>query len=256
MLLSRRRWPAAALSVQLAILPLAGQTAFLGSRPFPTAESLTYSIEWRLITAGNARLTLERSGAGWQSGLQLESTGLVSKLYKVDDRFTAHYERAFCIVNSTLNANEGKRKRDTHVTYDSRREKASYLERDLIKNAIIRQSEIDVPSCVHDVFGALYYLRTQTVEPGHSIEIPMSDGRKFVPVRVEAQEREDVKIDKQTYKTVRYEAMLFNRVLYARGGRLFVWLTEDASRLPVKLQIRTGFPIGTVTLQLEKHEQS
>ncbi|NUN02177.1 MAG: DUF3108 domain-containing protein, partial [Bryobacteraceae bacterium] len=52
-------------------------------------ETLHYSIEWRLIEAGRARLswTPAQIGgeSGWQVDLLLESTGLVSKLYKVED---------------------------------------------------------------------------------------------------------------------------------------------------------------------------
>ncbi len=226
-----------------------------GTRPFPSPETLTFSIEWRLINAGVARVSLERSGGGWQTHLNLESAGLVSKLYKVNDYLTSHYENEFCIQNSTLNALEGKRRRDTHVTYDTTRNKAVYLERDLVKNAG-KQGEFDIPSCVRDVVGGLIYLRTQNVELGHSLEIPMSDGKKFAVARVESQEREDIKINKNVYKTVRYEAFIFNKVLYSRSGRLLVWLTEDGRHVPVQIQIRTGFPIGTVTLQLDKQEIS
>lgn len=244
----------ALLSLSLGLAPLTAQTP--AQRQFPSPEVLTFSIEWRLINAGTANVSLERSGTGWQTHLNLESAGLVSKLYKVDDHLTAHYENQFCIENSTLNAQEGKRRRDTHVTYDTTRNKASYLERDLIKNTVVRQSEIDISGCVHDVVGALVFLRTQTVEVGHSIELPMSDGKKFVAVRVEAQEREELKINKDVYKTIRYEAFIFNKILYARSGRLLIWLTEDGRHLPVQIQIRTGFPIGTVTLQLEKQQIS
>lgn len=243
------------LSLSLGLAPLTAQSN-PAPRPFPSPETLTFSIEWRLVNAGIAKVSLERSGAGWQTHLNLETIGLVSKLYKVDDLLTAHYENQFCIENSTLNALEGKRKRDTHVTYDRTRNKASYLERDLVKNAIVKQMEIDLSGCVHDVVGALIYLRTQTVEAGHSIEVPMSDGTKFVAARIEAQEREELKINKQIYKTIRYEAYIFNKVLYRRSGRLLVWLTEDGRHLPVQIQIRAGFPIGTVTLQLDKQEIS
>ena len=245
---------AALLSCGLALAPAVAQDGAGVERAFPHPETLTYSIEWRLINAGSARISLERSGAGWQTHLELESAGLVSKLYKISDRFTAHYERAFCVENSTLNANEGKRRRDTHITYDYDRKKASYLERDLVKNSIVKQSESDIPDCVHDVIGGLIYLRGQAVEPGHSIELPLSDGKKYAMARIEAQEREDVKINGKSYKTVRYEAFIFNKILYARSGRMLIWMTDDAVHLPVQLQIRAGFPIGTVTLQMEKIE--
>jgi hypothetical protein len=253
-----RRIPAQLLCVVLVLAstpsPVSPQSS-PDQRAFPSAETLTYSIEWRLINAGTARVSLERSGGGWQTHLNLESAGLVSKMYKVNDYLTSHYEGEFCIENSTLNSVEGKRKRDTHVTYDSARNKAAYTERDLVKNSG-KQGEFDIPSCVRDVLGALVYLRTQNVEIGHSLEIPMSDGKKFAVARIDSQEREDIKIDKTVYKTVRYEAFIFNRVLYTRSGRLLVWLTEDGRRVPVRIQIRTGFPIGTVTVQLDKQEVS
>jgi len=37
-----------------------------------------------------------------------------------------------------------------------------------------------------------------------------------------------------------------------RKGRVFVWLTDDGERLPVQILLRLAFPVGSVTLQLEK----
>ncbi len=45
-----------------------------------------------------------------------------------------------------------------------------------------------------------------------------------------------------------------NGVIYTRKGRLFVWITDDARHLPVQIQLQMSFPVGTVTLQLEKEE--
>ncbi|PYT18329.1 MAG: DUF3108 domain-containing protein, partial [Acidobacteria bacterium] len=71
-----------------------------------------------------------------------------------------------------------------------------------------------------------------------------------------AQEREEVKTSTGTHKTIRYEAYLLNGVIYPRKGRVFVWLTDDARRLPVQIRLRMQFPIGTVTLRLQKEEHS
>jgi hypothetical protein len=45
-------------------------------------------------------------------------------------------------------------------------------------------------------------------------------------------------------------------VLFKRSGHLHVWLTDDNLRLPVQLQIRLQFTIGTITLKLDKEEKS
>ena len=98
--------------------------------------------------------------------------------------------------------------------------------------------------------GGVYFLRTLNLEPGQSTEIPVSDGKKSVLAKVEAQQREDVRTPSGSYKTIRYEIYLFNNVLYRRSAHLFVWLTDDRRRLPVQIRVRMQFTIGTITLQL------
>jgi hypothetical protein len=80
----------------------------------------------------------------------------------------------------------------------------------------------------------------------------MSDGRRAAQVKVDAQEREEVTTPAGTFKTIRYEANLMNGVVYPRKGRAFVWVSDDARRIPVQIRLRLAFPIGTVTLQLDK----
>jgi uncharacterized protein DUF3108 len=222
----------------------------------PSHETLTYNIEWRLITAGKATLEwnvlAQRDSPGWQAHVHVESIGLVSKLFRVEDDYNANFNQALCAQSSLLTSHEGNRRRETRVSFESR--KASYQERDLVKNAVVMSQEIDIPECVHDVMGGLYLIRTLNLEPGQSAELPVSDGKKSVMAKVEAQAREDVKVPDGAYKTVRYEVFLFNNVLYRRSAHLYVWLTDDRRKLPVQIRVRLQFTIGTITLQLEKHE--
>jgi hypothetical protein len=227
---------------------------------FPSRETISYSIEWRLIYAGNARLSLDpKQSAGkrdWQSKLHLESGGLVSKLYKLDDNYTAQLEDQFCATSTDFNSIERNRHHQTTVTYDHARGKASYVERDLLKNSIFKTAEAEIPACVSDIVGGLYKLRSLKLDPGQSTQMPVSDGKKTVSARVEAQQREQIKTKGGTFNTIRYEVFLFNGVLYARKAEVFVWLTDDARRLPVQIRARMGFPIGSITLELEKEEHS
>lgn len=230
-----------------------------GLRPVPASETLSYAIEWRLIHAGNARLTWNATGsssaAGWQTKLYLESVGLVSRLYKVNNEYASVLNGKLCVESSMLRASEGSRRHETRVVFDSRRGKASYQDRDLVRNGVVSH-EIDIQPCEHDVIGALYQLRTMNIEIGRAVEIPVSDGKRAVLARVEAQERETIKTDAGSYKTIRYEAFLFDNVLYRRRGRLFVWLTDDERRLPVQVRVRLPFYVGTITLQLQKEKKT
>jgi len=226
----------------------------------PQREDLQYTVEWRLITAGKARLvwssTPHHSNPGWQADLHLESAGLVSKLFKVNNNYVSNLESDLCATGSYLKAEEGTRRKETRVTFNRATGKAEYQEKDLVKNAVVATKEIPIPACVHDVLGGLYLLRTLNLQPGQSTQVPVSDGKKSVMARVEAQRREDLKTPAGAYKTIRYEAFLFNDVLYRRYGHLYVWLTDDARKLPVQIQVRLQFAIGTITLLLEKDEKT
>ncbi len=216
----------------------------------PASEKLTYNVEWRLVHAGDVTIQTQRSHAE----MNVESAGLVSSLFKVHDTYAADYDEPFCATGALMDSQEGKRHRESRVTYDRAQNRATFIERDLVKDMVVHSDQVAIPNCVHEIIGAFLSLRTMNVEPGQSAQIPMSDGRRSANVKVEAQEREDVKTPSGDYKAVRYEANMLNGVVYARKGRAFVWLSDDQRRLPVQIRLRMQFPIGTVTLQLEKEE--
>lgn len=222
---------------------------------FTAPETLSYDIEWRLIYAGSARLSLNREkpqAPEWQSKLHIESGGLVSKLFKLDDNYQVELGDQFCAESSLFDAIEGKRHHETKITFDPNARKASYLERDLIKNAVIKSTEIEIPPCVSDMIGGLYKLRTMHLDPGQSCNLNISDGKKAVAAKVEAQAREEVVTKAGKFKTISYEAYIFNGVLFKKNARLQIWLTDDGRRLPVQLRAKMPFPIGTITFQLDK----
>jgi hypothetical protein len=250
------------LSAPQFLLALLVCAPFASPQSLPSKETLYYSIDWRLFTAGKAKLEFAALPAarpanqvtGYQVNLRLESAGFVSKLFKVDDDYVSILNPALCAQAAQMTAHEGSRQRETKITFDGESRKARYLERDQVKNSVVLQQEIDIPPCVHDVSGGLYFIRTLNLEPGQSTQVPVSDGKKSVMAKVEAQQREDVKTPAGTFKTIRYEIYLFNGVLYRRPARLDVWLTDDRRKLPVQIRVRMQFTIGTINLLLEKHE--
>jgi len=213
-------------------------------------ERLSYTIEWRLIHAGNMVVDTGPTS----DVLKLESAGMVSALYKVDDTYRVQFDSSFCAASSQMNSKEGSRHRETTVTFDRSRNRASLTEKDLIKNTIVSKTDVKTPNCAHEVITALKQLRRTKVEVGQSVQIPVTDGRKSAAVKVDAQERERVTTPAGAFNTVRYEVNLLNGVVYSRPGRVFVWLTDDERRLPVQFRLRMNFPLGTVTLELEKEE--
>ena len=222
---------------------------------FPCPERLTYRIEWRLVTAGSAIIEERRgTGSGWDFNLNLQSAGLVSRLYRVFDTYKAITGDRFCGSSAVLDAQEGKKHLVSRLNFNNARKKVEYTERNLIKNTTTNK-ELAVPPCTHEILGALAVLRLAPPESGKPISLPITDGKKLAFVKIEAQAKEKLNVEGKNYSTTRYEVFLFDNVLYKRKGRLFLWATDDPNHLPVQLQVHLGFPIGNITIQLEKDEK-
>ena len=219
----------------------------------PGKQVLTYGVEWRLIRAGTARLESVTASDGSRTAeLTLTSAGLVNKLYRVNDLYRVAMTPELCAVNVVLNAEEGKRRRETKIAFSPGH--LAYTERDLIKNTVVLNKELQTPPCVHEYIGAMAKLRSLKLDPGQSIQVPMTDGKKVASVKVEAQERENVKFGGQSYSAIRYEVHMFNNVLLSRKARMYMWITDDNRRLPVQLRVKLSVLVGTISLNLEKVE--
>ena len=69
-------------------------------------------------------------------------------------------------------------------------------------------------------------------------------------------EVETIKTPAGSYDAIQCEVFLMNGVVYTRKGRVLIWISNDERRLPVQIRLKMAFPVGTVTLQLQKEERS
>jgi hypothetical protein len=234
---------------------VSASAASLVAPAFPIKEKLSYHIEWRLITAGTADVELSQiSTQTWETKVKLQSAGLVNRLYYVHDDYQVRTDKQFCAATSTLDATEGKRRRLTTMNFDSMQKRVHYQERDLVR-ATVNNKELDIPPCTREVIGALSALRISPPELGKSMQIQVTDGKRLANVKIEAEEREKITINGKSYSTVRYEAFLFDNVLYQRKGMMHIWLTEDADRIPVQMRVGLGFPVYNILILLDKREK-
>ena len=208
-----------------------------------------------MMTAGSAVLQLSPgANQGWHLQLDLKSVGLVDRMYQVSDTYKLFANERFCGINSELAGNEGKKRFSIRMDFDNARHKLFYTEADLVKNTT-GKSEIDISPCTYDVMGALSVLRVMKPEPGNTLTLSLTNGKKLVQAKVDAQTRETIRVNDKSYSTIRYEAFVFNNVVYRRKGRLLMWITDDTARIPVQFRLQMGFPVGTITLELEKHDK-
>ncbi len=222
---------------------------------FPYAENLVYRVGWRMVTAGQADLKLTPApNDGWQLNMDLTSSGLVNQLYRVLDNYKLLTNDKFCSSSVDLDAQEGKHHVITAIAFDNEKHKLVATMKDIVANKNDR-IELAIPPCTYDIVGALMTLRASQLQPGMKFTLPVTNGKKLANVRTEGLSKEKLNLAGKTYNTIRYETFVFDNVLYRRKGRLLIWVTDDPLRVPVQLRFVFGFPLGDITLELEKVER-
>ncbi len=222
--------------------------------PFQPGEKLTYNVTWSVFPAGEVTATLQRvedsRGDAYEVTTKAQSRGVVSLLYNLNDEFRSVFDPAtLCSRGITKTVNEGRRHKQTRIVFDGARKLAILDERDLARpGSPPKHAEHAAPPCVEDVVTAFYYARRQPLQAGQKFELPVNDGNKTVTVVAEVQARELIDTPLGRRPAWRVEPKVFGQ-LYKRKGRMLIWFSDDAQRLP--LRIKAMISVGTITGDLQ-----
>jgi len=224
----------------------------LPSYSFPNGQTLSYDVDWRLLTAGTATLRLEASGNDERVTAAVDSSGAFSVLYPVHDRLEAVFDpRTFCSASITKHTEEGFRRLDTAIRFDYARRKSVLQEKNL-KSGASKQDENDIPGCVTDVISGIFYLGSRPLTVGQTYTFALNDGGKTNDVRARVEAREDLKTPAGTFHTLRVQPEAASGVVKNKG-RIWIWYSDDASHIPV--QMRGQLFWGTITFRLARIEK-
>jgi hypothetical protein len=230
-----------------------------GLDPFQLGETFSYNITWKIFDAGVATMTLNdrfryQDEEVYKITATVKSSGLMATLFPVLDFFESYLQvKDHCSRKIVKQVNEGWRHRDISVSFDPRARKAFLQDKNLNKpQEPVKQLETSIPVCVQDVISSLYVVRTMPMKVGDRFQLAINDGGNTYNVEVEVQAEEMLKTPAGNFNTLRLEPQVFGG-LFKKKGRMFLWFSKDAAKVPV--QIKARILVGTITATLAKIEK-
>lgn len=113
-----------------------------------------------------------------------------------------------------------------------------------------QDTTLTVDPFTHDILSAFYFIRTQPLAVGKSFELSAVSGKKAYKLKVICHREETVTVPAGTFKTWVIEPVLKDDGLFKAKGQLWIWVTRDARRMPVKMQSK--IPVGSIKAELVK----
>jgi len=221
---------------------------------FGPGERLTLRISYAHMLGGRAHLEVEREedGPAWRFVATAKSEGFFAWLFRfrVDDRTVARFDPlSTCSLGIEKRLREGKAERDQKIVIDPVSGRAE------VEDRKVAQKTFDLPPCTMDVLSAFFVTRLQGVPEKEPLRLPVFDNGKsyLLEVRFVGRERLDLPAPLgRKVPTVIVEPVLAEGTgLFVKEGRLKIWLTDDARRIPVRL--RSKVAVGSVSADLESY---
>ncbi len=218
---------------------------------FPQKQTLSFTVDWRVFTAGTAVFQLEQQGSVQKISATADSVGAVTMLFPVVDRFQAGFDtKTGCSTGFSKQLLEGRRRVTTDLTFNYQAGKQTQMEKNVVKGTS-KTLTASIPACVTDSLSAIFYAASQPLVVGQQIRFPLADSMRTVTVTMKVEAKEEVKTPAGTFQTIRVQPTAEEGVVKNRG-EIWIWYTDDARHIPVQIRARLFW--GTITFHLQSYE--
>jgi hypothetical protein len=239
-------------AILVLLLALAGATLAndVSTVPFAVGERLTYQIFWGPFVVGRA--TLEIAGIDPVDGYncyhlvaKAKTSGLANLLFPVDSTaeswldcdglFTRQYRE---------DRTEGKHHRSGETHYDYAHNEA------VITNRLNgKEKHLSLDQHVQDVISSLYVVRTRKLMVDSEQTFMINAGTTNYNVTVRPDVRKSIWVRPVgDIQALRIEPTPTLSIVSANKGRMWLWLSDDARRLP--LLVNSELKLGNTRLVL------
>lgn len=218
----------------------------LGNKAFGVGERLEFSVKYGMLPAGTAVMKIpEIIDYEGRPSFRIVSTArsnkVISVFYKVRDSvetivdYDGIFPRKF-----HKRLREGGYKADKTTLFDQRKHLA-----------IAGNDTIPTYAFVQDALSSMYFIRTRELTPGNEILIDSHTDKKNFPLKVLVYRKETVKVPAGNFDCIVIEPVMRAEGIFKAKGRIWIWLTDDQYKIPVKMKTEVFF-LGSVTAQLKK----
>jgi hypothetical protein len=210
-------------------------------------EKLFYDIYWLGIYVGKAVLEAIYDKDALRITSRANSASVISTFYTVED-FAESLIIKGRAAHFRIKQREGRYKSDKETIFDVSNRKITYF--DYLKG---KKDEHSIEGIVWDVISGFYHLRSQPFIIGKVIYIDVFDSNKLLKTEVSVLRRERLSVSgRGEVNTVVVKPDLKSEGLFHKKGDVFIWLTDDEDRIPVRVE--TKVPIGRVVAELKNSE--
>jgi len=216
--------------------------------PFHVGEKLIFKVEWLFLDAGRVTADIpERINDKGRDllhfSLHTETTNLLNEIWTMDDWFHSYWDtKEMATRKFTVKIRESNYKKDKLILFDIEKGVAT------VKKNNDDPKEIPLKKGAQDFFTAGHLSRTLPLEIGGDYRYPVFEDDKNYDAQIKVIRKETIEVMGGQIETILIKPVISFEGAFQKKGSLYVWLSDDRYRAPVKLRLHTL--VGAVDITL------
>ena len=215
---------------------------------FAAHEKLIYDLSWTGIKAGSATQEFFIEKGAIRIVSTARSADWISAFFPVEDRVesilgSSSPGQLGLPLNFRMKIREGSHRRDREIIFDHNKGQALYID-----HMSGEKTDLTIEKNTYDPYSSFYYVRRLPLEPGRSVFVSILDYKQLWTVEVQVLKKERIKTVLGEVDTILIKPLMKSEGIFQRKGAIFIWLTDDARRIPVMM--KTKVAIGSITATL------
>jgi hypothetical protein len=223
---------------------------FVENNSFGYGEKFEYDVQYGFIKAGEGTIQVmpkpvyRYNRECYDVRFEARSLKSLEFLYRVLDRYKTSLDVSGIFSwEFEQNIREGNYKHDSKATFDQ-----------FSNIAYANKKQYPIPPHVHDVISAFYYVRTLnlgTMKKGSIINLQNFWKDSTYTLGVKYHGKANVEVPAGKFRCVVVEPVDMQGGLFRNIGSIYIYLTDDERKMPVK--VASKILIGEVTAELTKY---
>lgn len=211
-------------------------------------EKLVFDLTWTGIKAGTATQEIVNDNGVVKIVSTARSADWISVFFKVDDRIESvlagtRSSRLGLPKTYRMKIQEGKTRRDKEIIFNHGKRLAFYVD-----HLNGEKKDFEINENTLDTLSSFYFVRSMPLEVGKSVFIDVFDSKRLWNTEVQVLRREKIKTVLGTFNTIVVRPLMKSEGIFEKKGDMYIWLTDDKRRVPVKM--KTKVPVGSITATL------
>lgn len=235
-----------ALLIQVGLF--AQNLPYLKSSTFEEGEVLNYKLKYGFLTAAEASLRVVETDVKFDKNptyhlvAQGRTSGSFDVFYKVRNRYDSYIDKKdFTPYLYTENIQEDRYRRTDKARFYQEEKKV------VASKGTFRSSV----SQTFDLISAYYFARNidfSDVKKGDKLTLRYFLDDNVTPLTIEYLGKEMVKTNNGKVRCLKFSPSISPGRIFKKDSQLFLWITDDANRIPVKAQAEVL--VGNITMEL------